>query len=94
MAGTHREGMPDMSGGGGHCAGKPSSYPRRAIKVISNNQFIFNWQDCGHRMPKDMEFRISAGSRCRIRTEYELFGTQLEPLCFGGIRNHQYLRMC
>jgi hypothetical protein len=87
---AHREGMPDMSGGEAtYYAGvQEFNTKSRAIKVIFINQFGFNRQDCGHRMPYDMEFMdIRRGSDVEFgQSIYEPFGiAQLEPLCFGGI---------
>jgi glycogen synthase len=52
------------------------------------NQFGFEQQRCGQRMPEDMEFMdIRKGSDVEFgQSIYEPFGiAQLEPLSFGGI---------
>ncbi|HOL88591.1 MAG TPA: hypothetical protein PK965_05125 [Anaerohalosphaeraceae bacterium] len=87
---AHREGMPDLSGGeAAYYAGVQEFNLRsRNIKVIFINQFGFNRQCCGHRMPYDMEFMdIRKGTDVEFgQSIYEPFGiAQLEPLCFGGL---------
>ena len=60
----------------------------RNIKIIFINQFGFEHQKCGKRMPDDMEFMdIRKGSDVEFgQSIYEPFGiAQLEPLTFGGI---------
>ncbi len=87
---AHREGWPDLSGG------EADFYPviqafnakSRNIKVIFINQFGFDKQSCGTRMPEDMEFMdIRKGNDVEFgMSVYEPFGiSQLEPLTFGGI---------
>ena len=87
---AHREGMPDLSGGeAAYYAGVQEFNARsRNIKVIYINQFGFNRECCGKRMPDDMEFMdIRKGSDVEFgQSIYEPFGiAQLEPLSFGGI---------
>jgi hypothetical protein len=87
---AHREGMPDLSGGeAAYYAGVQEFNLRsRNIKVIFINQFGFNRQCCGHRMPYDMEFMdIRKGTDVEFgQSIYEPFGiAQLEPLCFGAL---------
>lgn len=87
---AHREGMPDLSGGeAAYYAGvQEFNLKSRNIKVIFLNQFGFNRQSCGHRMPYDMDFMdIRKGSDVEFgQSIYEPFGiAQLEPLCFGGL---------
>ena len=87
---AHREGMPDLSGGeAAYYAGVQEFNARsRNIKVIFINQFGFDQQACGYRMPSDMEFMdIRKGSDVEFgQSIYEPFGiAQLEPLTFGGI---------
>ncbi len=87
---AHREGMPDLSGGeAAFYAGVQEFNTRsRNIKVVFINQFGFDPQACGHRMPADMEFMdIRKGSDVEFgQSIYEPFGiAQLEPLTFGGI---------
>jgi len=60
----------------------------RNIKIIFINQFGFEPQKCGKRMPYNMEFMdIRKGSDIEFgQSIYEPFGiAQLEPLTFGGI---------
>lgn len=87
---AHREGMPDLSGGeAGFYTGVQEFNARsRNIKVVYVNQFGFNRECCGHRMPHDMEFMdIRKGSDVEFgQSIYEPFGiAQLEPLSFGGL---------
>jgi len=87
---AHREGMPDLSGGeAAYYAGVQEFNTRsRNIKVVFINQFGFDPQACGYRMPSDMEFMdIRKGSDVEFgQSIYEPFGiAQLEPLTFGGI---------
>jgi len=87
---AHREGMPDLSGGeAAYYAGVQEFNTRsRNIKVVFINQFGFDPQACGYRMPADMEFMdIRKGSDVEFgQSIYEPFGiAQLEPLTFGGI---------
>ncbi|MHC5087417.1 MAG: glycosyltransferase family protein, partial [Planctomycetota bacterium] len=87
---AHREGMPDLSGGeAAFYAGVQEFNTRsRNIKVVFINQFGFDPQACGYRMPSDMEFMdIRKGSDVEFgQSIYEPFGiAQLEPLTFGGI---------
>ncbi len=87
---AHREGMPDLSGGeASFYAGVQEFNARsRNVKVILVNQFGFDQQCCGKRIPADMEFMdIRKGSDAEFgQSIYEPFGiAQLEPLSFGGI---------
>jgi hypothetical protein len=87
---AHREGWPDLSGGEAsfHAHVQEFNARSRNIKVIFINQFGFNRQSCGLRMPEDMEFMdIRKGSDVEFgQSIYEPFGiAQLEPLTFGGI---------
>ncbi|HRT24247.1 MAG TPA: hypothetical protein P5033_09215, partial [Anaerohalosphaeraceae bacterium] len=87
---AHREGMPDLtSGEAAFYAGVQEFNLRsRNVKVIFINQFGFNRQCCGQRMPYDMEFMdIRKGTDVEFgQSIYEPFGiAQLEPLCFGGL---------
>ena len=87
---AHREGMPDLSGGeAAFYAGVQEFNTRsRNIKVVYVNQFGFDRECCGHRMPYDMEFMdIRKGSDVEFgQSIYEPFGiAQLEPLSFGGL---------
>ena len=87
---AHREGPPDLSGGEAsfYTAIQDFNAKSRNIKVIFVNQFGFDPNTCGKRMPKDMEFMdIRRGSDVEFGLSiYEPFGiAQLEPLTFGGI---------
>lgn len=87
---AHREGMPDLSGGEAafYAGVQEFNAKGRNIKVIFVNQFGFDQQACGHRMPSDMEFMdIRKGSDVEFgQSIYEPFGiAQLESLTFGGI---------
>ena len=87
---AHREGMPDLSGGEATFYTAIQEFNARSqnIKIIFINQFGFNRESCGSRMPQDMEFMDSRkGSDVEFgQSIYEPFGiAQLEPLAFGGI---------
>ena len=87
---AHREGWPDLSGGEAdyYTAVQEFNAKSRNIKIIFINQFGFNPERCGRRMPEDMEFMdIRKGSDVEFgQSIYEPFGiAQLEPLSFGGI---------
>jgi hypothetical protein len=55
---AHREGMPDLSGGEAnfYTAVQEFNAKSRNIKIVFVNQFGFTPDNCGKRMPKDMEF--------------------------------------
>ncbi len=87
---AHREGWPDLSGGEAnyYTAVQEFNAKSRNIKIIFINQFGFEHQKCGKRMPDNMEFMdIRKGSDVEFgQSIYEPFGiAQLEPLTFGGI---------
>jgi hypothetical protein len=87
---VHHEGLPDLSGGEAafYTAVQEFNAKNRNIKMIFINQFGFEQQRCGMRMPADMEFMdIRKGSDVEFgQSIYEPFGiAQLEPLSFGGI---------
>ena len=87
---AHREGWPDLSGGEAsyYTAVQEFNSKSRNIKIIFINQFGFEPQKCGKRMPADMEFMdIRKGSDVEFgQSIYEPFGiAQLEPLTFGGL---------
>ena len=87
---AHHEGMPDMSGGEAvfYTGVQEFNAKSRNIKIIFVNQFGFDRESCGGRMPADMEFMdIRKGSDVEFgQSIYEPFGiAQLEPLSFGGI---------
>jgi len=87
---AHREGLPDLSGGEAnfYTAVQEFNARSRNIKIIFVNQFGFAPDNCGKRMPKDMEFMdIRRGSDVEFgQSIYEPFGiAHLESLTFGGI---------
>ncbi len=87
---VHHEGLPDLSGGEAafYTAVQEFNAKNRNIKMLFINQFGFEQQRCGMRMPADMEFMdIRKGSDVEFgQSIYEPFGiAQLEPLSFGGI---------
>jgi glycosyltransferase involved in cell wall biosynthesis len=87
---AHREGLPDLSGGeASYYAGvQEFNAKSRNIKIVYINQFGFDRECCGMRVPYDMEFMdIRKGSDAEFgQSIYEPFGiAQLEPLSFGGI---------
>lgn len=87
---AHREGWPDMNGGEAafYEGVQEFNAKSRNIKVVYINQFGFDRESCGHRMPADMEF-MDIREGCDVefgQSIYEPFGiAQLESLSFGGI---------
>ena len=87
---VHREGLPDLSGGeAAYYQGvQEFNAQSRNVKVVFINQFGFDRNLCGNRMPADMEFMdIRKGSDAEFgQSIYEPFGiAQVEPISFGGI---------
>ena len=87
---AHREVAPDLSGGEAAIYTGVQEFNARArnIKVLFINQFGFNRQTCGTRMPADLEFvDIRRGTDLEFgQSAYEPFGiAMLEPLTYGGI---------
>jgi len=87
---AHREGWPDLSGGEAeyYAAIQEFNARSRNIKIVFINQFGFDAQRCGRRMPENMEFMdIRKGTDVEFgQSIYEPFGiAQVEPLTFGGI---------
>jgi len=87
---AHREGWPDLSGGEANYYSAVQEFNARSrnVKIVFINQFGFDPQRCGQRMPGDMEFMdIRKGTDVEFgQSIYEPFGiAQLEPLTFGGI---------
>ncbi len=87
---AHREGPPDLS------AGEAAYYQgvqefnaqSRNVKVVFVNQFGWDRERCGDRMPATMEFMdIRKGSDVEFgQSIYEPFGiAQIEPISFGGL---------
>ncbi len=87
---AHRESLPDLSGGEAifYTSVQEFNAQSRNIKIIFVNQFGFCRENCGKRMPEDMEFTdIRRGTDVEFgQSIYEPFGiAQLEALTFGGI---------
>jgi glycosyltransferase involved in cell wall biosynthesis len=87
---AHREVRPDLSGGEAlfHAGVQAFNARSRNCKVLFINQFGFDWQSCGPRMPKEIEFwDIRKGSDLEFgQSIYEPFGiSQLEALSFGSL---------
>jgi hypothetical protein len=87
---VHREGPPDLSGGEAlyYQGVQEFNAQSRNVKVVFINQFGFERNLCGNRMPADMEFMdIRKGSDAEFgQSIYEPFGiAQVEPVSFGGI---------
>jgi glycosyltransferase involved in cell wall biosynthesis len=87
---AHREGWPDLSGGEAnyYTAVQLFNARSRNMKIVFVNQFGFESEKCGQKMPYDMQFMdIRKGSDVEFgQSIYEPFGiAQLEPLTFGGI---------
>jgi hypothetical protein len=87
---AHREGLPDLSGGEAALYAGVQEFNARAshVKVLFINQFGFDAQNCGTRMPADMEFLdIRRGTDVEFGLSvYEPFGiAMLEPLTYGGL---------
>ncbi|MBC8107858.1 MAG: hypothetical protein H7Z14_14820, partial [Anaerolineae bacterium] len=87
---VHREGLPDLSNGEAvyYQGVQEFNAQSRNIKVVFINQFGFEQNLCGQRMPADMEFMdIRKGSDAEFgQSIYEPFGiAQVEPISFGGI---------
>src|SRR5918993_2257294 len=87
---VHREGLPDLSNGeAAYYAGvQEFNAVARNVKVVFINQFGWDQNLCGNRMPSDMEFMdIRKGSDVEFgQSIYEPFGiAQVEPISFGGI---------
>ena len=87
---AHRETTPDLTSGEAlFYAGVQGVNARtRNCKVLYLNQFGFEAEKCGERMPKDMDFwDIRKGSDLEFgQSIYEPFGiAQVEALSFGAI---------
>jgi hypothetical protein len=87
---VHREGHPDLSGGEAfyYQGVQEFNAQSRNVKVVFVNQFGWEQNLCGRRMPVDMEFMdIRKGSDAEFgQSIYEPFGiAQVEPISFGGI---------
>jgi hypothetical protein len=87
---VHREGLPDLSNGEAHYYEGVQEFnaQSRNVKVVFVNQFGWERNLVGNRMPADMEFMdIRKGSDAEFgQSIYEPFGiAQVEPISFGGI---------
>jgi len=87
---AHREGLPDLSGGEAalYTGVQEFNAKARNIKMLFINQFGFDSNCCGTRMPGDIEFLdIRRGTDLEFgQSVYEPFGiAMLEPLTFGGL---------
>lgn len=87
---AHREVRPDLSDGEAifHAGVQAYNARSRNCKILFINQFGFDRQTCGDRMPEDMEFwDIRKGSDVEFgQSTYEPFGiAQLEALSFGSL---------
>ncbi|MHC4123894.1 MAG: glycosyltransferase family protein [Planctomycetota bacterium] len=87
---AHHDGLPDLTGGESLFYEFVQTFNSRSrnIKTVFINQFGFSRQNCGTKMPQDMEFMdIRKGSDLEFGLSiYEPFGiAQLETLAFGGI---------
>jgi glycosyltransferase involved in cell wall biosynthesis len=86
----HRQGWPDLEGYESDLHAGILSFNQRAtnLRIIFVNQFGWNRDRCGLRMPENMEFAdIRKGPDVEFgQSVYEPFGiAQLEPLSFGAI---------
>ncbi|KPK74451.1 MAG: hypothetical protein AMJ79_14110 [Phycisphaerae bacterium SM23_30] len=87
---AHREGLPDLSGAEAafYAVIQAFNIRTRNIKAVLVNQFGWDRQSCGVRMPSDMEFAdLRRGTDVEFgQSIYEPFGiSQLEPLEWGGL---------
>ncbi|RKY00470.1 hypothetical protein DRP77_11445 [Candidatus Poribacteria bacterium] len=87
---NHRVGYPDLVGYEADFYVGVEEFNRgsKAIKAVYVNQFGWDRERCGRRMPEDMEFMdIRIGTDVEFgQSIYEPFGiAQVEPLSFGAI---------
>ncbi len=87
---THEVGYPDLCGGEDVVGEMVDVFNRHheAIRAVLVNQWSWNPQVCGRRMPEDMTFSdIRRGVDVEFGLSvYEPFGiSQLEPLSFGSL---------
>ena len=87
---VHREGHGDLTSGEAlfYSGVQEINAQNRAAKVVFVNQFGWNRETCGQRMPEDMSFvDIRRGSDVEFgQSTYEPFGiSQLESLSFGTL---------
>ena len=86
----HEMGYPDLCQGEEIVGQNVVAFNRdhKAVQAVLVNQWDWNAQACGDRMPADMTFRdVRAGTDVELGLSvYEPFGiSQFEPLCFGAI---------
>lgn len=87
---AHEEGYPDLCGGEEDLGGMFESFSQdhKTVRAALVNQWDWNRQFCGERMPEDMAFGdIRRGTDAELGLSvYEPFGiSQLEPLSFGAL---------
>lgn len=87
---AHREGEPDLTAGEADYYSYVQAFNARArnVKIIYINQFGFDRQRCGLRVPADVEFLdLRRASDVEFGLSlYEPFGiSPLEPLTYGGL---------
>jgi hypothetical protein len=87
---AHREGPPDLTAGEARFYRHVQAFNARAryVKIIYVNQFGFDRERCGQRVPEDVEFLdLRRASHVEFGLSlYEPFGiSPLEPLTYGGI---------
>ncbi|MCP4708520.1 MAG: hypothetical protein GY869_07850, partial [Planctomycetes bacterium] len=87
---AHREGWPDLSAAEADFYSVIQAFNLRShqIKIIWFNQFGWDRQSCGLRMPEDMQFTdLRMGADVEFgQSIYEPFGiSQLETLGWGGL---------
>ncbi len=87
---AHREGGRDLTGGEAHYYQWVQAFNARArcIKIIYINQFGFDRERCGRRVPEDVEFLdVRRASDLEFGLSlYEPFGiSPLETLTYGGL---------
>ncbi len=87
---AHREGMPDLTGGEAMLYQGVQAFNARArqCKIVFMNQFGFDRNACGLRMPEDVSFKdLRQGSDVEFgQAVYEPFGiSPLEALSFGAL---------
>lgn len=87
---AHREGPPDLTNGEARYYQRVQAFNARSrhTHLIYINQFGFNRQTCGERVPADVEFLdLRRGTDVEFGLSlYEPFGiSPLEPLTYGGL---------
>ncbi|MBT4141300.1 MAG: hypothetical protein HOE48_25560 [Candidatus Latescibacteria bacterium] len=87
---SHRMGAPDLMGPEAGIWADMEAFngKAKAIRAVLVNQFGWDRDSCGERMPKDMSFMdLRKGTDVEFgQSIYEPFGIAvLEPLCFGAI---------